>query len=490
MAATSTAHDDKLNDLRTQWQSKNDQAQALIDAPTCSAAQLKQAKTLFDDRDRIAGDIEARQGEIAEREALKARGAKGADWSNQAARSVPFSASVGGGGAKTYDADAKFQFGGFEDAGHDDLAYNAKRREYEIVNETGAGTFGEKTWHLLNSVEYKRDWAMYLRKGPRHLDVSTKTLVEGVDSQGGVFAPADFISRIVGRLPAPTALRSLVTTLTTSRDSIMMPRKQYSADDKYSTAFRANWTGEIPADGTGAQTLVNDANLLGEVQIPVHTAMLTAPISKNLVEDAGFSVQSWMEGELQQVIDLLYEDMILNGSGIGQPSGILLGAVSANDGTSPQYPEVVLSGSAGALAYDGLINLQMALAPQYENEYTRFVMNKKSTYAALNKMKDSQLRPLFTTGYNDSGLVGRRSRVLLGDDVVLSQFMPNIGAGNFPIIYGDLRGHYLIQRVGFSIQVLDQTRARANQIELVGRVRFGGKTVEPFRLKIQKSNDS
>ena len=68
--------------------------------------------------------------------------------------------------------------------------------------------------------------------------------------------------------------------------------------------------------------------------------------------------------------------------------------------------------------------------------------------------------------------------------------MPDAATGAFPVIYGDLKGMYVAQRVGFSIQVLDQTKAKANQIELVGRVRFGAKPVEPFRLKIQKSDVS
>ena len=100
---------------------------------------------------------------------------------------------------------------------------------------------------------------------------------------------------------------------------LVMPGKQYAADDKYTTAFRATWTGEIPA----ADPDVDDSNLLGNVEIPVHTAMLSAPVSRNLIEDAAFPIQCWLESELNQVIDLLYEDMILNGTGIGQPTGIL-----------------------------------------------------------------------------------------------------------------------------------------------------------------------
>ena len=89
----------------------------------------------------------------------------------------------------------------------------------------------------------RRTGALYLRRGLKAIDLCTKTLQEGLDDQGGVFAPAEFIARIIGRLPAPTSLRGLVTTLTTGPDTLVMPRKQYAADDQYTTAFRVDVDG-------------------------------------------------------------------------------------------------------------------------------------------------------------------------------------------------------------------------------------------------------
>ena len=143
-----------------------------------------------------------------------------------------------------------------------------------MIQEAGAGLLNHEkkdVWGHLSQFEYKRDFMQYLRKGTRGFDMNYKTLMDGMDDQGGVFAPAELITRIIGRLPAPTFLRGLVTTLTTGRDTLIMPRKQYSADDIYTTAFRPNWSGEIPADGTGNQNNVNDRNLTGNIEIPVHT---------------------------------------------------------------------------------------------------------------------------------------------------------------------------------------------------------------------------
>ncbi|MDG3003240.1 phage major capsid protein [Paludisphaera mucosa] len=478
---------DQIQALRDQIASKSTELSRLVNADAPTGADLTKAEKLHEEIAKARLDVKGATEDARRHAALRLSAKDAQEWLAAPAGDAPFSGRQPAAGEA-----GRVEVKGFEEAGHGRYRRD-KGGDVLCLEEVGPGQFGVKKWELFQSFEYKKDFTQYLRKGNRAIDdVRFKTLVEGIDDQGGVFAPAEMIQRIIGREPAPTQLRGLVQSITTGRDVVEMPRKQYSADDKYTTAFRPTWTGEIPSDGTGALHLVDDKNLLGSIQIPVHTAMLSAPLSKNLIEDSAFPVQSWLENELGQVIDLLYEDMILNGNGVFQPTGILLGAASANNGTTvrPDLPEVVLSGSAGALSYDGLDDLQTALAAQYENENTRWVMNKKSTLRAIRKLKDSNNRPLFTTGAADYGITGARGRVLLGDPIVVSAFAPNVGAGAFPVVYGDLRGYYLAQRIGFSIQVLDQTRARANQIELVGRVRFGGKPVEPFRLKIGKSDNS
>lgn len=465
---------DQLQNLRKEFGTKSLDLAALLATPNLSGDQIDRATRLDEDCERLKGRIEAAEAD-ARRDDLRTKSAGREAWASQ---KQPFSLFPGKGG---------FRAVGMESAGSVDVAFDGQSRRMRIVSEAGAGTLGTKAWDAISSPDYGREFFQYLRDGRPALD-RCKSLQEGIDDQGGVFAPAEMLQRVIGRSPAPTHLRSLVQVLPTGRDALILPRKQYNADDKYTTAFRATWTGEVPANENAHA--VNDANLLGNLQIPVHTAMISGTVTRNLIEDSAFPIQAWLEDEFNQVIDLLYEDMILNGTGIGQPTGMLYGANSANSGTDPQYPEVILSGAAGAITADALVDVQTALAPQYENENTRWIMNKRSTYRALNKLKDGNNRPLFTNGAGDYGLVPGRGRTLLGDPVVLSTFMPDIGVNNYPIVYGDLKGYCLAERVGFSVQVLDQTKAKSNQIELVGRIRFGGRVIEPFRLKILKSNNA
>lgn len=487
MPATPT-DDPVMIGLRAEYQGKYDEANRIIGDPSATGEKLVRAERItIKDLPDLERKIDERKADLDRLDRSREALSQSTAWRDQPRRTLPF--TTGGGESKSYQNGAAKK--DFTDYGPLD---EPTRRYFE---EGGPAAFGQAKWDTLSSTEYKSAFYKYLRKGSRELD--TKILQEGLDDQGGVFAPAELIARVIGRLPAPTSLRGLVTTLTTGRDTLIMPRKQYSADDIYTTAFRVTWTGEIPSDGTGNIENVNDANLLGNVDIQVHTAMLAAPVTRNLIEDGAFPIQAWLESELAETIDVTYEDMIINGSTTaattqgaqsGQPLGILFKAATGNSTQSNQYPEVINSTLAGGFLYPDFIATQAALAPQYETDQTRWIMQKRSTWAFLCDMVDSNNRPLFTTGMQDFGMVGRRGRVLLGDPIILSQLMPPMGSTTFPIIYGDLRGYFLAQRIGFSIQVLDQTRAKANQIELVGRIRFGGRTIEPWRLKIMKSNNT
>lgn len=488
--------------LREEARQKQTEADAITDDPKTHGKQLGIAQKLLEERDQIIERIENRMGDLGKLDALKQRSLAGKNWMAEPQHTMPFPGSGGNGVPGQSFKNSGWEAAGSQTYGVYQDPFNAQQLRLKMVRESGAGTYSPETWQAINSFDYYKDWMGYLRsknqlEAMRHIDLCHKTLQLGLDDQGGVFAPAELVDRIIGRLPAPTSLRGLVTTLTTGRDTLVMPRKQYQADDVYTTAFRVTWTGEIPSDGTGLITRVNDSNLLGTAEIPVHTAMMSAPVTRNIIEDSAFPIQAWLESELAQTIDITYEDMILNGSTTmvttqgspaGQPIGILYGAATGN-GETNLYPEVINSAIAGGFGYNDLVYAQGALAPQYEDDNaTVWVMQKRTTYVYLEQIKDAQLRPLFTTGYEDSGMVRRRGRVLLGDKVILSQLMPVLGTTTFPIIYGDMRGYYLAQRIGFSIQVLDQTLARANQVELVGRIRFGGRPVEPYRIKILKSN--
>jgi HK97 family phage major capsid protein len=64
--------------------------------------------------------------------------------------------------------------------------------------------------------------------------------------------------------------------------------------------------------------------------------------------------------------------------------------------------------------------------------------------------------------------------------------MPAIAANAYPILFGDLRGYYIVDRVGLSVEVLREIRALRGEVVVYARKRVGGQLVHDWRLKDMK----
>lgn len=352
-------------------------------------------------------------------------------------------------------------------------------REGKVRLDNGPGHFGQKAWDAITEPTYAKAFWDHVRFGDKG---ATKDLQLGLDEQAGFLAPADFIARIIGRLPAETQVLGRVTRFTSGRDKVVLPRVQYSTDDIYTTSIRATKTGELPASSTAAN--ITDTSMFGLFKVDVDTWMLRAVVTNDMLEDSAFPLETWLADKFRETIDLLYEDQILNGNGVSAPDGIL------NNVGGTYKPEVVLSGTSGALDYNGLVDCDTALAPQYDMSAC-WVMSKKGGLRALRKIKDSNQRPLFATGTTADGMALARPKDLMGYPIVLSQFMSQtVSSSTYPVLFGDLRGQYHVDRIGFTIQVLRELYAETNRLVLLGRVRFGGGTAEWWRMKLAKSHNA
>ncbi len=376
------------------------------------------------------------------------------------------------------------RFEGTEAAGGTVIAKNEKG-EVSILEQEGAGLLDRKTRAEINTGAYKTAFANYIRlKGMHNLgEFDRKALQVGVDSQGGFLVPDEMLARIIQRDPAPTSIAGLVTRLTTSRDSLTIPRVNYtdttnSANSIYTTGIRVTKTGEVPSSST-VHRVTEPA--FGQIRIPVHTFMLSMPLTNDMVEDAGFPILNWASQKFSETIDLLYDNEILNGTGIGGPKGIVTSIGTGTDDVSS-----VVSGNSSALTADGLIDLNYSIPPQYLMN-TRYVMSYRDAAKALAKLKDSQNRYLFNMGgASDGGLQGRRPDTLLGAPIVYSEFMPAIAANAYPLLFGDFTGYYHVARTGFAVQILSELYAETNQLMMLGRLRFGGQVAEPWKINAQK----
>lgn len=380
-------------------------------------------------------------------------------------------------------------------SGHTDLAVGRRgkgdNRTLRLLRSKGPGIFGQKTFEGIADPGYQRAFAEYMRKGERLKGVHRRTLEVGLDPQGGSLAPIEMIARLIERKPTPSNVQDLCDFVNSSRDAISLPRVNYqsASDDStgsiYTTGFRATLTDELPTSDTQAN--VTDTNLFGSVRVQNYTWLIEGALSVNMVEDALFDPITWMNGKFVETVRLLRDNVIINGTGIGQPAGILVnpyaGSSGGVGGTDVLQPQIVVTGAASTILPDSLISISEDVPEQYDDN-CRFLFKKTTTGKQIRQLKDSQNRYLFGEGYQDSGLVVGRKRMLNGYPTVFSQFMPDPGASTNPAIFGDFGGVTVVNRVGFSIQILREIAARRNLVIILGRVRFGVQVLEPWRLRV------
>jgi HK97 family phage major capsid protein len=321
-----------------------------------------------------------------------------------------------------------------------------------------------------------------------------KTLSEGIDVQGGFSVAPQFMSELIRKLPGFIAIRPNARAFTVASDTVKFPKINYqagsTADDTnayiYTSPIRIFWNGENPA---ATASKANDTALFGQEVITVNTAMVYIDISNDLIEDATFDVLAYVNDMFAEAYGLGEDAVFLTGTGMGQPEGILTAATNGRLSYTP-------SASTTTFTADSLIALFYGLPRQYRVR-ADFVMASRTAMVAR-LLKDAQNRYLWDA-MSVGGLTTNGDRdTLLGKDVLIDEFMPvptgNPGtatattyAGNaFPVIFGDLSGYFIADRLGMSLQILRETKATQNEIQVVARRRLGGRVVEPWKINVMK----
>lgn len=302
------------------------------------------------------------------------------------------------------------------------------------------------------------------------------TMVESVGSLGGFVVPGDFSSNIVQRLPGLTVMRGRAAVESTSRDSMTLA-KDRGGDTQYTSNIRETFVNETPT-GTTSET-----NLLWSMEeVPVHTAMASVPISKNLLEDAAFDLVGHLTRKLSEAAAINEDNRFLTGDGVGKPQGILPGGANGNG-----LAEVV-TGSSSALTFNGLIKMTFGIASQYLPGAV-WIANR-ATYQAIALLRDESGgagtgQYLWRDQYGNN--VSGPQRMLLGYPVLMQETMPSVGANTYPILFGNPQGYTIIDRIGMTVDRYDDaTTAKKNMVEFVMRRRFGGQLLESYRFCVQK----
>lgn len=301
----------------------------------------------------------------------------------------------------------------------------------------------------------KKAFGVYLRRGREAMAADEqKALTIANSASAGYLAPPEYGNEIVKALVEHSPIRAYAKVVTIAGPEIRFPKRL--------TITNAQWVDEIEDRPESTLTY-------GQVVLAPHELATFVEISKQLLEDAAYDV----EGELR---DALAEDFgkkegqaFVAGDGDGKPKGILAA------GTGIQEVVTGASATLGTAPADLMIDVFSKLPSAYAQN-AAWLMNR-TTLATVRKLKDAQGAYLW-----QPSIQAGQPATLLGRPVIEAVDMPNVGAGAFPIVFGDFSGYRIVDRVGVSVLVDPFTRATNGITRFHARKRVGGDVTNPDRF--------
>ena len=373
-------------------------------------------------------------------------------------------------------------------------------------------SIGERKLDALKSGKYKDAFSDYVRNkglGRSMKGDAMKILNEGTDTSGGFWLPPDFRPDLVKRMATMTSVRPNASVFTTGTDHITFPQVQYtgaSADDALATLYtsgtRFSWRTSA---GSTSDYSESTNPIAGQINIPVHLATAAIILTREQLEDNSFDLLGYITQLGAEAFGLGEESAYTSGSGAGQPQGFMshpsksiaattTGASGGVTFTGGYVPSGTTTGSMTWVstlgAGYGITGLEADLPPQYESGAKWYATKK--TYAAIRQINaGTSTLPQWALGDSYPNYGNNMQASLLGYGITKNQFMPAAGTdGNYPLALGDMKGYYIVDRVGLSVEVFREVYGLRDQVVVYMRKRTGGQLVNYWKLRWLKLGSS
>ena len=324
------------------------------------------------------------------------------------------------------------------------------------------GAYGEGESTSREAAEYKGAFLNWMRSptdqerqqkvtaAQRNLETRAADARTSTGASGG-FALPEEIERTIARLGVDMSpIRSLATVRTVGTPDYK------ELIDVNGAAFE--WIGETD---TRAQTNTPD---LAEIAPTFGMASAKPQATEESLDDLFFDVENWL---IQSAAEAIYAGegaAFVSGNGTKKPKGFLAGPAPLSTADSSRAfgtLQYIASAQAAAMptSPDVFFDMIYSLRARYRANATW--VTSKAVLATIRKYKEATTnaymwQPALTAGQPSS---------FAGFPIVEAEDMPAVGAGTFPLAFGDFREGYLIcDRVGM--------RMTRDEITTPGYVKF------------------
>lgn len=221
----------------------------------------------------------------------------------------------------------------------------------------------------------------------------------------------------------------------------------------------------VDADWIGEGGTVPEAELTANrIALSEHKLACISVLDSDFVHDTGFNISDYLTHDFARIFGKAEEKAFLNGDGVGKPKGILHATEGADLG--------VTAASSTNIIFDEIHRLYFSLKPEYRSNAV-WIMNDE-TALAVRDLKDS------TGNYLWRGAAD----TLLGKPVIISNHMPSSASGAKPVVFGDFKYYWVVERQPLSIRALHEKYSFAEKVGYLGIESLDGCLIRSEAIKV------
>jgi len=147
-----------------------------------------------------------------------------------------------------------------------------------------------------------------------------KDLVESVGASGGFLVPVEQGTEVYFIKPPETIVRQRATILPMRRRTLRFP----TLDQTGTTANQPHWWGGVLAKWTEeAASKTETEPTFRQLVLTAHKMVCYTEAGDELLEDSAVSLEALLSGAFQGTINWYEEEAFINGTGAGQPLGVI-----------------------------------------------------------------------------------------------------------------------------------------------------------------------
>lgn len=305
--------------------------------------------------------------------------------------------------------------------------------------------------------EAHKAFGSFLRYGVERMPADeVKALSVANDTNGGYLAPEQFGSELIKLLVEYSPIRAYANIVNISAPEIKLPRRL--------TGTAAVWVSETGDRTTSGPTFE-------QVTFTPYELATFTDLSRQLLEDNAYNLEGELLADFAESFGKTEGLSFVKGTGSanGQPTGIMTatGIAEIKTGVAATFPT---SNPA-----DVLIGMYHKL-PNTHAQNGVWMMNR-NTLSVIRQWKDTTGRYLVLDPITAGG-----ANTLLGRPIVEALDMDDIGAGKFPILFGDMSGYRIVDRLGLATLRDPFTLAGKGQVRIHAYKRVGADVTHPDRF--------